>query len=81
VAQLRADGVVVGDRFWDGLDWRIDVGRIAPGTELTLHIAPITAESVVDLDPTVRARVVEAGSLGALIEARRVVTGRWTATG
>ncbi len=79
VAQLRADGVVIGDRFWDGLDWRIDIGRIAPGTELTLHIAPITTESVVDLDPAVRGRVEAAGSLGALLEARRVVTGRWTA--
>ena len=25
VAQLRADGVVIRDRFWDGLPWRVDI--------------------------------------------------------
>ncbi|WP_431075146.1 beta-galactosidase [Microbacterium phyllosphaerae] len=78
VAQLRADGVVIGDRFWDGLTWRIDVTELAPGTDLTLHIAPIAAHSVIDLDGSVRERVDAAGRLGAVIRVDRVVSSRWT---
>lgn len=78
VAQLRADGVVIADRFWDGLTWRIDITELAPGAELTLHIAPIAAHSVIDLDVSVRERVDAAGRLGAIISADRVVSSRWT---
>ena len=78
VAQLRADGVVIGDRFWDGLTWRIDVTELAPGTDLTLHIAPIAAHSMIDLDASVRERVDAAGRLGAVIRVDRVVSSRWT---
>ena len=28
VAQLRADGIVIRDRFWDGLTWRVDMTDI-----------------------------------------------------
>ncbi|KQR40171.1 beta-galactosidase [Microbacterium sp. Leaf159] len=78
VAQLRADGVVIRDRFWDGLTWRIDITDLAPGAELTLHIAPIAAHSVIDLDASVRERVDAAGRLGAAIRVDRVVSSRWT---
>lgn len=78
VAQLRADGVVIGDRFWDGLTWRIDITDLAPGADLTLHIAPIAAHSVIDLDASVRERVDAAGCLGAVIRVDRVVSSRWT---
>ena len=78
VAQLRADGVVIGDRFWDGLTWRIDVTELAPGADLTLHIAPIASHSVIDLDASVRERVDAAGRLGAVIRVDRVVSSRWT---
>ncbi|WP_460796827.1 beta-galactosidase [Microbacterium sp. GXF0217] len=77
VAQLRADGVVIRDRFWDGLPWRIDVTELDPGTDLTLHVTPIAAHSVVDLDAEVRARVDAAGRLGAVIRVERVVSARW----
>lgn len=78
VAQLRADGVIVRDRFWDGLPWRVDITDLSPGTELTLHVVPITAESLIDLDAAARARVAEAGSLCAVRGVSRVVSSRWT---
>lgn len=77
VAQLRADGMVIGDRFWDGSEWRIDVTRIDPGVELTLHVAPIAAHSVIDLDVAVRRRVDAAGQLGSVIGVQQVVSTRW----
>ena len=78
VAQLRADGAVIRDRFWDGLDWRIDITDLSPGVELTLHIVPITTESLVDLDEAARARIRAAGRLCAVRGIKRVVSARWT---
>ncbi len=78
VAQLRADGIPIRDRFWDGLAWRIDVTDIDPGVELTLHVAPITGETMVDLDAAARARVEAAGRLCAVHSVDRVVSTRWT---
>ena len=80
VAQLRLDGIPIRDRFWDGLTWRIDVTDIDPAAELTLHIVPITADSVIDLDAAARARVEEAGRLCAVNQVTRVVSTRWTET-
>ena len=77
VAQLRADGKLINDRFWDGRDWRIDVTHLAPGVHLTVHIAPLSAGSTIDLDATARARVDTAGTLCAVLGAHRVVTARW----
>ena len=51
-----------------------------PAVELTLHIVPITAESVIDLDAAARARVEAAGRLCAVKEVSRVVSARWTET-
>ena len=63
VAQLRADGVVIRDRFWDGLPWRVDITDLSPHAELTLHIVPITTESLIDLDDAARLRVEADGQL------------------
>jgi beta-galactosidase len=77
VAQLRADGVVIRDRFWDGLPWRVDITALSPDAALTLHVVPITSETLVDLDPAARARVEAAGSLCAVRSITRVVSARW----
>ncbi|NQX29958.1 beta-galactosidase [Microbacteriaceae bacterium VKM Ac-2854] len=79
VAQLRADGALIGDRFWDGRDWRIDLSRLAPDAELTLHVAPISSAAVIDLDAAVRARLDAAGTLGAVIGVRLERSVRWSA--
>ncbi|GAB2619272.1 beta-galactosidase [Pseudactinotalea suaedae] len=81
VAQLRADDELIADKFWDGLSWCVDITRIDPDAELTLHVAPISVESAVDLDATAAARVAAAGQLCAVRRVRRVVTARWTAAG
>ncbi len=78
VAQLRADGVAVRDRFWDGREWRVDLTGLAPDAELTVHVAPIAAHSVIDLDETARRRVDRAGRLGAVHRVDHVVSSRWT---
>jgi hypothetical protein len=77
VAQLRADGLVIGDRFWDGHVWRVDLTDLAPHANLTLHIVPITAETVVDLDVSARQRVDAAGRLCAVSRVDAVVSSRW----
>jgi beta-galactosidase len=77
VAQLRADGVVIRDRFWDGLPWRVDITALSPDAALTLHVVPITSVTLVDLDPAARARVEAAGSLCAVRSITRVVSARW----
>ncbi|MCI1018987.1 beta-galactosidase [Microbacterium sp. C5A9] len=79
VAQLRADGVVINDRFWDGSTWRIDVTELPVDADLTLHIAPIAAHSVIDLDAAVRARVETEGWLGSVTRVDVVVSSRWVA--
>ena len=78
VAQLRADGVVIRDRFWDGLPWRVDVTDLSPEAELTLHIVPITTESLIDLDDAARLRVEAAGLLCGVQSITRVLSSRWT---
>lgn len=80
VAQLRADGVVIGDRFWDGREWRVDITALPPEVELTVHIAPLAAHSAVDLDEAARARVEAAGTLCGIRRIDRVVSSRWTET-
>jgi hypothetical protein len=77
VAQLRVDGVLVGDRFWDGRAWRIDVTDIAPAAEVTLHILPVTSHSVIDFDAAVRARIDAAGTLCDVVSVTRTVSVIW----
>ena len=81
VAQLRADGVVIRDRFWDGLPWRVDITDLSPSAELTLHVVPITSESLIDLDDAARLRVEARGELCAVNSITRVLSARWIAKG
>ncbi|MBK4348643.1 beta-galactosidase [Lacisediminihabitans changchengi] len=80
VAQLRADGELFADKFWDGLVWRVDISHIPADRELTLHISPIASQSVIDLDPGARARVDAAGSLCAIRTVEQVTSVRWSPT-
>ena len=80
VAQLRLDGIPIRDRFWDGLTWRVDVTDVDPALELTLHIVPITAESIIDLDGAARARVDADRRLCTVRSITRVVSARWSET-
>jgi beta-galactosidase len=80
VAQLRADGVVIRDRFWDGQLWRVEITDLDPAAELTLHVVPLTTDSVVDLDREARVRLDEAGILCKVSSVTKVTSTRWTAT-
>ena len=67
VAQLRVDGEVVDDRFWDGERWSVslvDVGG-APGSAVTLHVLPLSVRSTVWLPPRASARLAAAAGSGA----------------
>jgi len=58
VAQLRVDGEVVDDRFWDGERWSVslpDVGA-TPASTLTLHVLPLSPHSTVWLPAAAAAR-------------------------
>lgn len=77
VAQLRVDGVLIADRFWNGLSWRVDVTELDPSQELTLHIAPLASHSVIDLDSAVRERLDRAGTLCAVTTVSRLASVRW----
>lgn len=74
VAQLRVDGVPVRDRFWDGLEWRIDLTDVPEGSAVTLHVLPITRETVVDLDDAARERVDAAGRLARVESVERIAS-------
>lgn len=78
VAQLRADGVPIRDKFWDGRSWRVNITGLDPDAELTLHVVPIDVTSVIDLDEAARARVEAAGRLCGVTRVDRVVSARWT---
>ena len=58
--------------------WRVDITDLSPEVELTLHIVPITTESLIDLDSAARARVEAEGRLCAVTSITRVVSARWT---
>ncbi|GLL08047.1 beta-galactosidase [Dactylosporangium matsuzakiense] len=55
VAQLRADGRPVADRFWDGTPWHIELIslNIGPDSSLTLHITPLPGDARIGFDPAV----------------------------
>ncbi|MFI8633391.1 beta-galactosidase [Microbacterium sp. NPDC077663] len=64
VAAVRADDVLVGDRFWDGTDWML---RIPAGTRrLSFHVLGLHREAAVWLHPRARARLAEATAQGVL---------------
>jgi hypothetical protein len=77
VAQLRIDGRVVTDRFWDGSLWMVnlhDAGYRA-GSEVTLYVLPLACGSTVHLPSDARERLLAAdGQLHAIDSVR--VAGR-----
>lgn len=67
VAQLRVDGDVVDDRFWDGERWSVslvDVGT-TPGSVVTLHVLPLSVRSTVWLPSRAARRLAAAAGSGA----------------
>lgn len=75
VAQLRVDGEVVADRFWDGSLWRVNtVDRgIRAGTRLELWLVPMRPDSVVHLPEKAALRRATAGSYLESVDRVRVV--------
>lgn len=49
VGELRIDGRVATDRFWDGSPWTVNLRDAGwrPGAEVTLHLLPLAAGSTV----------------------------------
>lgn len=80
VAQLRVDGVVVDDRFWDGERWSVsltDVGA-SPASTITLHLLPLSARATVWLPQTAAARRDTAdGVLGEIGRVALRTRGAW----
>lgn len=64
VAQLRVDGGVVDDRFWDGERWSISLADVGatPGSAVTLHVLPLSVRSTVWLPARAAARLAAATS-------------------
>jgi galactose-1-phosphate uridylyltransferase (family 1) len=79
VGQLRVDGRIVTDRFWDGAEWIVslrDVG-VTAGSAVTLHLLPLAAGSTVSLPADAAERL--AGADGQLLAVDAVsVEGRGT---
>ena len=75
VAQLRVDGRVVTDRFWDASCWIIslrDAGCRAE-SEVTLHLLPLAVGSTVHLPPDAGYRLVAADGQLLALDAVRVL--------
>lgn len=74
VAQLRVDGRIATDRFWDGSTWTVslrDAGYRA-GSELTLHLLPLAAGSTVHLPRDARDRLLTADGQLLAVDALQV---------
>ncbi|AGL20007.1 beta-galactosidase [Actinoplanes sp. N902-109] len=84
VAELRVDGRVATDRFWDGSPWLANLRDLGhrPGAELTLHILPLATGSPVHLPPDARDRLLNAEGQLHAIDAVRVTARRtWRSEG
>ncbi|WP_298945193.1 beta-galactosidase [uncultured Microbacterium sp.] len=59
VAEVRVDGHTVDDRFWDGERWSVSVvdAGIHPGSNVTLHVLPLSARTTIGLPAAARARI------------------------
>jgi beta-galactosidase len=83
VGQLRIDGRIVDDRYWDGSRWSVSVQdmRLAAG-DVTLHLLPLAAASTVWVPADATARRASApGPLLALDAVCVVSRGRWRDVG
>jgi beta-galactosidase len=78
VARLVVDGVVVGDRFWDGSPWIIEVNDagIRAGSEVRLQILPLSKDAKVGLPAQAQRR--RGAVAGDLISLDRLDLLRWT---
>ncbi|MDQ0730086.1 beta-galactosidase [Arthrobacter sp. B1I2] len=78
VARLLVDGRVVGDRFWDGSAWVIEMhdAGIQPGSDVALQILPLPKEAKVGLPLAAQQR--RDGVDGDLIAVDGVQLVRWT---
>lgn len=67
VAQLRADGRIVADRFWDGSPFIVDLDDlgILPGSELELWILPLRTDAGIHLPAGAAERLADAADGGA----------------
>lgn len=84
VAQLRVDGRIVDDRFWDGERWSVSVADagITPDSEVSLLILPLSARSTIGLPAEARRRLASsAGDLCALDAVTLRPRGAWRRVG
>ncbi|HYP74108.1 MAG TPA: beta-galactosidase [Microbacterium sp.] len=88
VAQLRVDGHIVDDRFWDGERWSISVGDagIRPGDDVVLHVLPLRTDTTIGLPAAARARLATedaagGSALGVVDTVTLRVRGPWRAIG
>ncbi|MFG1923164.1 beta-galactosidase [Cryptosporangium sp. NPDC048952] len=81
VGELRVDGELVTDRFWDGSRWTVNLvdAGYRPGAEVTLHLLPLATVSRISLPSDARDRLLTAEAQLLAVDAIRVV-GRSTAT-
>ena len=73
VAQLRVDGTVVADRFWDGTRWELDLRSVGirGRSEITLHIVALREGARVGLNTEARARLDRTPAPWCAVEAVR----------
>jgi hypothetical protein len=79
VGQLRIEGRIADDRYWDGSRWTASVQdmRLHEG-EVILHLLPLSADSTVWVPEAAAARRAAArGPLLALDAVRVISRGRW----
>ncbi|MET0781980.1 MAG: beta-galactosidase, partial [Microbacterium sp.] len=81
--QLRIDGRIADDRYWDGSRWTISVQDMRLGAgEVTLHLLPLAAESTIWVPEAAQARRTHAaGALLALDAVRVLSRGPWRDVG
>ncbi|GAB2845749.1 beta-galactosidase [Microbacterium insulae] len=80
VARLVVDGVPVGDQFWSGGNWVVDLRPLdlGAGAAVELEVLPMHPAAQVNLSVTAaHRRTAAAGPLGGVEEVGAAVRGRW----
>lgn len=79
VGQLRIDGRIADDRYWDGSRWTVSVVDMGPAGEVSLHLLPLAAESTIWVPAAAAARRAASppGPLLALDAVRVISRGPW----
>ncbi len=75
VGQVRVEGRIADDRYWDGSRWTVSVQdlRLDEG-EVVLHLLPLSADSTVWVPEAAAARRAAAAGLLLALDAVRVVS-------